>query len=145
MISPAVQVRLDKKNSPSTVTHKAAVRGVDLTAMELKGNLQRNSPVDEGKMQGSWLIRRGGGLTRKLFSSAAYTPYVNYGTGLYGPRGQKIRPKSARLLSFKYNGRKIAVPWTRGMKPRRFVEKSISQTRRRIPEFIIRAVKETGG
>ncbi len=127
---------------------KSAKRAVDLTVNELKGNNQRNSPVDEGKMQGSWLIagQFAHELNQKIISSALYTPFVNYGTGLYGPRGKKIYPKTARLLGpFKYQGRMISVPWIRGQKPRHFVEKSISQTERRTNEFIIRAVMENAG
>jgi HK97 gp10 family phage protein len=141
-----VKVTLDK--SPMQITQKAIKRAVDLTVMELRGNLQRNSPVDHGKMQGSWMIsgQSVGELNQEIISSAIYTKYVNDGTGIYGPRGQLIRPKTARLLGpFVYKGKKIAVPWIRGMKPRKFVEKSIRETAKRVPEFTIRAVKEAGG
>lgn len=139
-----VKVTLDK--SPMQITQKAVRRAVDLTVMELKGNLQKNSPVDEGKMQGSWLIAGNsvGTLNQKIVSSALYTKYVNDGTGIYGPKGQLIKPKTARLLSFVYKGKKIAVPYVRGIKPRRFIEKSITQTQRRTAEFVIRAMMETG-
>lgn len=146
MSNLGVTVKLDK--SPAKMTQKAVRRTVDLSVMELRGNLQRNSPVDHGKMQGSWLIsgQFSGELNQKIISSAIYTKWVNDGTGIYGPRGQLIRPKTARLLGpFKYKGRMIAVPWVRGMKPRKFVEKSIRQTERRVPEFTIRAVRETQG
>ncbi len=141
-----VTVRLDK--SPGQMTKKAVRRTTDLTVMELRGNLQRNSPVDHGKMQGSWLIagQYTGELNQKIISSAVYTKWVNDGTGIYGPRGQLIRPKTARLLGpFKYKGKMIAVPYVRGIKPRKFVEKSIRETKRRVPEFTIRAVMETTG
>lgn len=141
-----VTVRLDK--SPGETTKKAVRRAVDLSVMELRGNLQRNSPVDHGKMQGSWLIagQFTGELNQKIISSAVYTKWVNDGTGIYGPRGQLIRPKTGRLLGpFKYKGKMIAVPYVRGIRPRKFVEKSIRQTKRRVPEFTIRAVMETEG
>jgi HK97 gp10 family phage protein len=141
-----VTVRLDK--SPEETTKKAVRRAVDLSVMELRGNLQRNSPVDHGKMQGSWLIagQFTGELNQKIISSAVYTKWVNDGTGIYGPRGQLIRPKTGRLLGpFKYKGKMIAVPYVRGIRPRKFVEKSIRQTKRRVAEFTIRAVMETEG
>jgi hypothetical protein len=99
-------------------------------------------------MQGSWLIagQYTGELNQKIISSAVYTKYVNDGTGIYGPHGQLIRPKTARLLGpWIYKGKKIAVPYVRGIRPRKFVEKSISQTERRVPEFTVRAVMETSG
>ena len=81
-----VTVRLDK--SPGETTKKAVRRAVDLSVMELRGNLQRNSPVDHGKMQGSWLIagQFTGELNQKVISSAVYTKWVNDGTGIYGRR-----------------------------------------------------------
>lgn len=120
-------------------------RAVELSTMELKGNTQRNSPFKDGKMQSSWLISAAleGFLQSKLVSSAMYTPFVNDGTGIYGPKGKKIYPKTARLLGpFKWNGRMIAVPWIRGQKGQHFVEKSITQTERRSDEFVIRAAME---
>lgn len=132
-----------KQGEPGKVTLKVAKRAVNLSEIELKGNLQRNSPVDEGKMQGSWLISGAvSGLGGKLVSSAAYTAYVNDGTGIYGPRGRKIYPKTKKALAFTYKGKKVVVPWVRGQKPKKFVEKSITQTERRSDEFVIRAVME---
>jgi hypothetical protein len=124
---------------------KVVNRAMDLSQMELIGNLKRNSPVDEGYMQNSWFPLRFSTLNRMVRSSAKYTPFVNDGTGIYGPKGQKIYPKRGKFLSFKYKGKKIAVPWTRGIKPRRFVEKSINQTEKRSDEFVIRAAMEFKG
>lgn len=129
------------------LTQKAVKRTVDLTVTELRGNLQKNSPVNHGKMQSGWLIAGNsvGELNQKIYSSAVYTKYVNDGTGIYGPRGRLIRPKTKKALAFQYKGKKVVVPYVKGIKPRKFVEKSIQQTKKRIPEFTIRAVMETEG
>jgi hypothetical protein len=135
-----------KKDEPRGVTQRVMQRAIDLSAIELKGNLQRNSPVDDGKMQGSWFISSAmPKFQSKVFSSAIYTPFVNYGTGIYGPRGRKIYPKTKKFLAFNYKGKKVVVPWIRGQKPRKFVEKSITQTERRSDEFVIRAMLEFQG
>lgn len=147
MTNFSVKVEL-KRDEPAGSTRLIIKRAVALSTMELKGNLQRNSPVDEGGMQGSWLISAAmpGDFESKIISTKFYTPFVNDGTGLYGPRHRKIYPKTARFLGpFKWKGRMIAVPWTRGIKPRRFVEKSINQTGKRSDEFVIRAAMEIRG
>jgi hypothetical protein len=71
---------------------------------------------------------------------------MNDGTGIYGPRGQVIRPKSKKALKFTTKGgTTVFAKYVRGIKPRRFVEKSITQTERRNDEFLIRAVMENEG
>lgn len=138
-----VEVNL-KEDQPRGVLFKVMKRAKDLATIELKGNLQRNSPVDEGGLQGSWFISVAdpNPLNSKVFSDKHYTPYVNDGTGIYGPRGHKIYPKTKNFLAFEYKGKKVVVPWVRGQKPKKFVEKSINQTERRNDEFVIRAVME---
>lgn len=144
---PGFNVQVNLNKSPSQDMNRIIKRSMQLTQMELLGNTKRNSPVDEGKLQGSWFpVYNNQTLKRGIRSSAKYAEWVNDGTGIYGPRGQIIRPKTARLLGpFKYKGRMIAVPWIRGMKPRRYVERSIRQTQSRTEEFVIRAVMETEG
>jgi len=124
---------------------KVVNRAMDLSQMELIGNLKRNSPVDEGYMQGSWFPLRFSTLNRMVRSSAKYTPFVNDGTGIYGPKGQRIRPKNKKVLAFQYKGAKVVVKSVKGIKPRRFVEKSITQTEKRSDEFVIRAAMEFKG
>ena len=80
-------------------------------------------------------------------SSAKYAIFVNDGTGLYGPLGHKIRPKNGKFLAFtpnkgKFKGKLVVVPWTRGQKPQKFVERSMEMTERRVQEFMIRAMME---
>lgn len=143
---PTMGVDIDlKKDEPEGVVRKVKKRALQLSAVELKGNLQRNSPVDEGGLQGGWYIAGIGDDNSSVYTSKKYTSYVNDGTGLYGPYKRKIYPKTKKFLAFKYKGKKVVVPWVRGIKPRRFVEKSITQTERRNDEFVIRAILENQG
>lgn len=113
------------------------------TSEDLKAELKKNSPVDNGILHNSWDIFNRTNETRTIKSSANYAEYVNSGTGLYGPYKQKIYPKNGKLLGpFKYKGRKIAVPWTRGIKPRKFVEKSIRNTKSRLDDILIKSCRK---
>ena len=135
-----------KRGEPEGVTRKVVKRTIELSRLELKGNIQRNAPVDQGKLQGGWFISPYPGLGGSVHSNAHYTSYVNDGTGIYGPRGQVIRPKSKKALKFTTKGgTTVFAKYVRGIKPRRFVEKSITQTERRNDEFLIRAVMENEG
>lgn len=126
---------------------KVAKRTVELTAIELQRNVKKLSPVDHGRLQGSWVIFQTGELQRTVKSSAKYAIFVNDGTGLYGPLRHRIRPRNGKFLAFtpnkgKFKGKLVVVPWTRGQKPQRFVEKSMGMTEKRVQEFMIRAFME---
>lgn len=135
-----------KRGEPEGVTRKVVKRTFALSRLELKRNIQRNVPVDNGKLQGGWFISPYPGLGGSVHSNAHYTSYVNDGTGIYGPLGKPIRPKTAKALKFTTkSGKTVFAKSVRGIKPRRFVEKSITQTERRNDEFLIRAVMENEG
>lgn len=144
MVSMDVEIEL-KKGEPQGAMGKIVKRAIQLSRIELKGNLQRNSPVDEGKMQGGWFMASVPSPGGKVYSSAKYTSYVNDGTGIYGPKGKKIVPKTKKALKFVYKGNEVVVKSVKGIKPRRFVEKSITQTEKRSDEFVIRATLENQG
>jgi hypothetical protein len=55
VVQMGVEIEL-KKGEPQGVMGKIVKRAIQLSRIELKGNLQRNSPVDEGKMQGGWHV-----------------------------------------------------------------------------------------
>lgn len=140
-----------KKGEPRGTTQKVVNRAMDLSQMELIANLKKNSPFDEGNMQGGWFPLRYSMLNRLVRSPQKYTPFVNDGTGIYGPRGQKIRPKSKKgskskkALAFTYKGAKVVVRSVKGIRPRKFVERSINDTEKRSDEFVIRAAMEFKG
>lgn len=140
-----VKITLEAKKLPKLNPRFTRIRNKTLnyTSLFLLGELKKYSPVDHGRLQGSWVLFDRTNETRTIKSSAHYAEYVNRGTGCYGPFKQKIYPKNSKYLSFVYKGKRISVPWTRGMKPRKFVEKSIQSTEKRVDEFLIRAVLET--
>ncbi len=143
---PSMHVDIDlKKDEPQGTILKIIKRALQLSRMELKGNLQRNSPVDEGGLQGGWFMASVPSPGGKVYSSKKYTSWLNDGTGIYGPKGQRIYPKTKKALAFVYNGKKVVVKNVKGIKPRRFVEKSIRQTEARSDEFCIRATLENQG
>lgn len=122
---------------------KVAKRTVELTSLELQRNLKMLSPVDHGRLQGSWVIFQTGELQRTVKSSAKYAIFVNDGTGIYGPRKTPItHPSIGKMFAFQVNGRMIFTRQIKGIKPRKFVEKSMEMTQSRVQEFMIRALME---
>ncbi|MCH5586314.1 HK97 gp10 family phage protein [Shimazuella sp. AN120528] len=154
---------------------EAVKQAVRLTAVELTGNIRENSPVDHGRLAGSWNMKPTGALSYKVFTAVQYARFVNDGTGVYGPSGKPIQskkqgkiitPKSPNgVLVFEINGKMVFAKSVkqprsplvfqmggktvhamsvRGMRGRKYVEKSISQTERRKAEFVEIALAKVG-
>lgn len=58
-----------------------------------------------------------------------YGLWVEQGTGLYGPRGQRITPRSAKVLAWSTDGGMAFARWTRGMRARPYFKPAIEATR----------------
>ncbi len=69
----------------------------------------------------------------RIGSNLAYSRYVHDGTGIYGPRRRKIRPKRAKALRFKgaRYGKSgyIYARTVRGMKPNHYLKDALSAAR----------------
>lgn len=49
-----------------------------------------------------------GGMYVEVGTNIHYAKYVEYGTGIYGPRGTPIKPKTAKVLAWRSTGRPVA-------------------------------------
>jgi|GEM_PF-1569488 len=55
--------------------------------------------------------------------------WITGGTGIFGPTGQVIRPKQAKVLHFWYRGKEVFAAWVRGMRPNPFVDRAMVKIR----------------
>ena len=86
--------------------HNIAEAGVD----EMQNRVKENTPVDLGTLRASWIKTpafpsRWFGMPAwqaRLLTDVEYAPYVEHGTGLFGPEHKtyEIRPKHKRALSW---------------------------------------------
>ncbi len=72
----------------------AAKRALELAAEEVWGNLRRYSPVDTGRLSGSWALNRRGDFEHVISTDVEYAEAQQ--TGVEGP----IKPTSASCLKF---------------------------------------------
>lgn len=79
------------------------VQEVARVARRVENQAKRNAPVDEGTLRASIFteidIARPR-VTARVGSKLKYALYVHEGTGIYGPRGAVIRPRTASVLVF---------------------------------------------
>lgn len=72
-----------------------------------KRNLKAAGRIDTGRLQNSiakQLLVSRGGLVVRVGTNLKYGRYVHDGTGIYGPKGQPIRPKSGKVLAWPTRG-----------------------------------------
>lgn len=101
-------------------------------------NLARGlAPVDEGPLRAS--IRVEMRYTSRTVKAWVYTPleyglYVHEGTGIYGPKGQPIRPRRGRFLVFEARnarttprgrGNLVFARQVRGQRPQPFLREAL--------------------
>jgi hypothetical protein len=79
------------------------------TAYRRTGTLGRSVAVGE-------VAGNESALRVEVGTNLHYAPYVEYGTGIYGPKGQPIRPKSAKALAWRATGGALARAGLKGGK-----------------------------
>lgn len=80
------------------------VREVESVARRVVNAAKRRAPVDEGTLRASIasdLQIHPGRVTARIGSNLFYAIFQELGTGIYGPSGQVIRPRTAKVLKFK--------------------------------------------
>ena len=100
-------------------------RGTDKTAQYMIERLQVNSPIDTGFLKG-WFRYKDTGTMVDIRSPAQYAIFQDQGTYSYGPAHRQPKTKSVG-----------------GIKPKKFVERSIQSTTGRLDSIWIQAIQET--
>lgn len=78
-------------------------------------------PVRHGQLRNSIGSRRVGEGHYEVFCTARYGPYVEFGTGLFGPRRARIFPHRARMLRFNIGGKWVYARSVAGARPQPFM------------------------
>ena len=138
-MSNFIEVDISELKDLASKVPEALGIAYDYTGADLEGNLQENSPVNHGQLQGSWGRDKVGNYSQLIYSSAEYALVVSEGSDPY-----EIYPDKAQALKFQVNGntffaKKVKHP---GIEGTGYIPKSIDQTRDRIDEFIERSLKE---
>lgn len=97
------------------------------------------APVDNGPLRASLRVHMdstGTQVKAWVYSNLEYALYVHEGTGIYGPKGQPIRPKRGQFLRFEVRNPRTTAPGrgnivfarqVRGQRPNRFLLEALRQ------------------
>lgn len=142
-----VQITVDSSKMQNISQHLPQIRkkGLNYSAQGMLRHLKMNSPVDHGLLK-SWFFSKISDDEVEIRTPAKYAPFVNDGTGIYGPYKTPIySSKVGKPLAFQVGGEMVYVRMVRGQKPQKFVEKSIEQTSDKLSDYFIKAVHEVWG
>ena len=103
------------------------------TSKNGKDILQENTPKDTGAGANAYKISKSENQ-HNITNDTEYLPWVNEGTGIYGPRGQRITPVHANVLHFNWQGREWFLKSVKGQRPQKFVDVSMDEIVRSIPQ-----------
>ena len=82
------------------------------------------------------------GNVHEIRNDTFYLPFVNDGTGIYGPNHRRIYPRHAKVLHFHWKGREWFVKSVRGQKPRKFVERGVKDIVKSIEKASVIAARK---
>lgn len=99
---------------------------LDQLSKNTKILLEKNTPKQTGKSSNAYTISKSENQ-HKIINNTPSLIFVNDGTGVYGARHAPIRPKRAKVLHFKWHGKEFFVKSVKGQKPKRFVERSMTE------------------
>lgn len=118
---------------------------LSLSEEELTGKIKKETPVDTGKLRGSWTPK----LSRdklEVKNTRNYAVFVEKGTGIFGKKRHRIFPKNANVLTAKIDGEQIFFTNSRGQPGQHMAEKGFMKYRKRIPNlFRTSVIKHSGG
>lgn len=116
--------------------------------------LQASAPVGEGgggepagddapgPLSESFEMRQDGATVSVVTTQANKLGYVRYGTGIYGPTGSRIVPRTASALAFTWHGQLMIRRSVAGQKPNDFVTPALADADEIMVEHMTEAVSE---
>ncbi|WP_292475441.1 HK97 gp10 family phage protein [Methanosphaera sp.] len=130
------------KNQPEKVVSTF----LSLSSEELTSQIKKKTPVDTGKLRGSWTPK----LTKDRLvvqNTRNYALFVEKGTGIFATEGRhRIFPKTAQAMHAKIDGEDIFFTNSRGQPGRHMAEDGFMEYRKKIPNlFRTSLIRQSGG
>jgi len=85
-------IRSVEKNFPGVISTE-----IKTTSIYANRLIVKSTPVKTGNLRSKW-VRKSRGLSAKISNSTKYAKFLETGTGLFGPKKRKIKPKKGKYL-----------------------------------------------
>ena len=112
-------------------------KGLHQSGLAVQREAAQLVPGDTGRLRSSIRVevdRSSNPTWAKVGPNVFYGPYVEFGTGIYGPRRRPIVPVRRRFLSWvdRRTGRRIFARSVRGSRPRPYMKPGLERAKSRI-------------
>ena len=124
---------------PDVVAGESA-RAINQSLVALQRTAKDLAPVDSGRLRSSLQITPARRLEPHLIAGSLgtavkYAPFMEQGTGIYGPSGQPITAKNGKFLRFQIGSKVIFAKSVRGSKGRFFMRGALEQNNLAIQNY----------
>ena len=116
------------------------LRGLRRATLYLEARVIEEAPVVTGNLRNSissYVIDAGSRSYGVVTVGSKYAGFVIRGTGIYGPRKQRIYPTTKKALAFSYGGVKIVVRSIKGMRPNPFTRRAWRKSKDKLRRMIL--------
>ena len=113
---------------------------LSLSSEELTGDIKKETPVDYGKLRGSWTPKQS---KNKLVveNTRNYALFVEKGTGIFASEGRhRIFPKNGNVMHANIKGDDVFFTNSRGQPGKHMAEKGFMNYRKKIPRLFKTAI-----
>jgi len=125
--------KLQRKIKDDKVIGPPMKRAMMRSAFTVERNAKIEAPVDAGRLRSDiksiFEMRKSFPRWARIGPSVFYAPFVEFGTGIYGPLHRRIVPTTKKALAFTWHGVRIVVRSVKGMRPRPFMAKGVKRSR----------------
>jgi hypothetical protein len=120
--------------APQTVLRETAT-AVNKSLVGYQAAAKELAPVDTSRLRTSLAITPatidGSTVSGSVGTSVKYAEAQEGGSGIYGPTGQPIRPKSAKVLAFPVGGKMVFAHSVKGVRGRFYMKGSLERNQTR--------------
>lgn len=113
---------------------------LNLSSEQLTSDIKKETPVDYGKLRGSWTPK----LTKDklvVSNSRNYALFVEKGTGIFSSEGRhRIFPRNASVMHANIKGEDVFFANSRGQPARHMAEKGFMNFRGKIPNLFRQSI-----
>lgn len=121
-------------NNPASRAQREMKQTAEVVQRQAQKNLLRSTGFDTGRLSSSIKVEKvtiDGVVAFKVGTTVPYWIYIHEGTGIYGPKGQPIKPKNAKALRWRGpGGEAIFAKSVKGIKANPFLRDALNTVMR---------------